>query len=252
MNSELFSLEGEVAIVTGGSLGLGKEMAVALAEAGASVAVADIQDTSDTEDLITKAGQKAIGLQVDVSKASDVEAMVRKVMDEFGHIDILINNAGIFRPSPAEEITRDDWYKVIDVNINGQFLCAQTVGRQMLKQGSGNIINISSIAGLMAFRGALSYNTTKAGLIMMTKSLADEWGPSIRVNAICPGVFATDMTDDMLHDEEFIKNLKEKVPLKRHATADEIAGTVVYLASKASSYMTGHALVIDGGWTAAL
>lgn len=249
MIHDLFSLEGSAAIVTGASRGLGREMAFGLAQAGADIMVTDILECSETAEKVRKMGRQAHPMKVDISKESDVKSMVRDALDTFGKIDILVNNAGIFKPMNAEKITTEDWLKVVDVNLNGQFLCCRTVGRQMLKQGSGNIINISSIAGLKVFMGALSYNVTKAGLVMMTKSLAAEWGPSIRVNAICPGVFVTDMTDDLLKDEGFKKNLQEQVPLRRHATTDEIVGSVVYLASKASSYVTGHALVIDGGWT---
>lgn len=178
--------------------------------------------------------------------------MVKKTIDDFGHIDILVNNAGILRSGKAEELSLKDWNKVIEVNLTGQFLCAQAVAKHMLKRGKGNIINIGSIAGLRGYPGSVVYSAAKAGLSMMTKTLAAEWGHSLRVNIICPGIFASDMTEDFLEDEDFMQTLKQKVPLGRHATADELIGTVIYLASKASSYVNGHELVIDGGWTAAL
>jgi NAD(P)-dependent dehydrogenase (short-subunit alcohol dehydrogenase family) len=252
MTSDLFNIEGNVAIVTGGSRGLGKAMAVGLAEAGCNVVIADISDSSETVKEIQNAGFKAIDIKVDVSQPDDVEKMVNKTIEEFGHIDILINNAGILRMGKAEELSLEDWNKVLAVNLTGQFLSAQIVARHMLKRGKGNIINIGSIAGLTGYQGSVVYSSAKAGLVMMTKTLAAEWGHTLRVNIICPGVFATDMTDDFLEDEEFMANLKQNVPMGRYATADELVGTVIYLASKASSYVNGHELVIDGGWTAAL
>ena len=153
----------------------------------------------------------------------------------------------------AENMKQEDWEKVIQVNLTGQFLCAQAVGKQMIKQKSGKIINIASIAGLGGYAQSAPYSASKAGIILMTKTLAVEWGQhNIQVNAICPGVFATDMTDNFLNDKQFVDMIKARVPLGRYATPDELVGTVIYLASKASDYMTGHALVIDGGWTASL
>ena len=179
--------------------------------------------------------------------------MVQKTLEKFGRIDILVNNAGILRMGNAEAMEEEDWKKVIQVNLTGQFLCAQAVGKQMIKQKSGKIINIASIAGLGGYAQAVSYGASKAGIILMTKSLAVEWGQhNIQVNVICPGVFATDMTDNFLKDKQFIEMIKAKIPLGRYATPEELIGTVIYLASKASNYMTGHALVIDGGWTAGL
>lgn len=252
MITDLFNIEGDVAIVTGGSRGLGKAMAVGLAKARAKVVIADILDSSDTVDEINKDGYNALGIKVDVSKVEDVDNMVEKTIEKFGNIDILINNAGILRTGKAEELSLEDWNKVIQVNLTGQFICAQIVAKHMLKRGKGNIINISSIAGIRGYAGSAVYSAAKAGLIMMTKTFAAEWGHTLRVNAVCPGVFATDMTDAFLEDEEFMQNLKQKVPMGRHATADELIGTIIYLASKASSYVNGHELVIDGGWTSTL
>ena len=252
MKSDLFSIEGDVAIITRGSRGLGKAMAVGLAQAGAKVVIADILDSSETVDEIKKDGFDAFGIKVDVSNKEDVDNMVEKTIERFGHIDTLVNNAGILRTGKAEELSLEDWNKVIQVNLTGQFICAQAIAKFMLKRGKGNIINVSSVAGIRGYAGSVVYSAAKAGLIMMTKTFAAEWGHSLRVNAVCPGVFATDMTDDFLEDEEFMQNLKKNVPMGRYASADELVGTVIYLASKASSYVNGHELVIDGGWTAAL
>jgi NAD(P)-dependent dehydrogenase (short-subunit alcohol dehydrogenase family) len=179
--------------------------------------------------------------------------MVKVIQEKFKKIDILVNNAGILRTGDAEVLDKEDWDKVLQVNLTGQFLCAQAVGRQMIKQKSGSIINIASIAGLGGYASSVPYSVSKAGVILMTKTLAVEWGKyNVRVNAICPGVFSTDMTDAYLKDKQFKEMIKNKIPLGRYARSDELVGTVVYLGSQASEYMTGHALVIDGGWTASL
>lgn len=253
MTNDLFDLEGKTAIITGASRGLGKAMAIGLAKAGANVVVTDVLDTADTVEEISKLGKKTLGLKVDVSKKSDVDEMVNKTINKFRSIDILVNNAGILRTGKAEELGKEDWDKVIQVNLTGVFLCTQAVGKQMIKQKSGKIINISSIAGISGYATSVPYSSSKGGIILLTKTFAAEWGEyNINVNAICPGVFSTDMTEDYLESEEFVENIKANVPLKRHAEPDELIGTVVYLASEASSYVTGHAIVIDGGWTASL
>jgi NAD(P)-dependent dehydrogenase (short-subunit alcohol dehydrogenase family) len=253
MNYDLFDLEGKIAVVTGASRGLGKAMAIGLAKAGSDVVVTDVLDTSETVSEIKKLNRHPLGLEVDVSNKSDVEAMVKNVLEKFGNIDVLVNNAGILRTGNAEILDKKDWDEVIEVNLTGQFLCAQAVGRQMIKQKAGSIINIASIAGLGGYASSVPYSASKAGVILMTKTLAIEWGKyNVRVNAICPGVFATDMTDSYLKDKQFKDMIQNKVPLGRQAKPDELVGTVVYLASKASDYMTGHALVIDGGWTSGI
>jgi len=252
MKKELFSLDGRVAIVTGASRGLGKAMAKGLAEAGASVVLSDILDSSEAVEELKKSDFRVIGLKVDVSNKADVDQMVKSSLEEFGQVDILVNNAGILEGGKSEELSLDVWEKVVSVNLTGPFLCSRAVGKHMLKRGKGSIINVASVAGINGSPGNMPYGVTKAGLIMMTKALAAEWGNTLRVNSISPGVFASDMTDDFLKDEEFMNNLRRNVPLGRHATADELIGTIVYLASDASSYVNGHNLVIDGGWTTKL
>lgn len=249
----LFDLTGKYVVITGAGRGLGRAIAIGLANAGADVVVTDIIDTKSTVDEIHTFKKRAFDLKIDVSKKSDVESMVQKVLKSFPRIDILVNNAGILRMAPSEIFTENDWEKVLKVNLTGQFLCAQAVGKQMITQKSGSIINVASVAGLFGFAQSLAYGVSKAGIILLTKTLAVEWGKhNIRVNAICPGVFATDMTNEFLKNKQIWEPMKTKIPLGRHATPDELVGTVVYLASDASAYMTGHALVIDGGWTAGL
>lgn len=251
--SELFGLAGKVAIVTGASRGLGRAIAIGLAQAGADVVATDILDVTGTVEEIKKTGRKSIGIKVDVTRKEDVAGMVQQTVNKFGKVDLLINNAGIIRMSPAETMSEEDWDKVIDVNLKGEFLCAQEAAKQMINQRSGKIINIASIAGQLASAQSAAYNASKAGVILMTKTLAVEWAKhNIQVNAICPGVFATAMTADFLKDENFLQMIKTRVPLARYGKPEELVGAVIYLASKASDYMTGHALVIDGGWTAGL
>lgn len=253
--NDLFNLKDKVAIVTGGSRGLGKAMALGLANAGANVVVASrkLDSVQEVAKEIEAGGGTALAVEVDVSKKETVVTMVKKVIDEFGKIDILVNNAGVFRGGVTEEISEDDWDFILDINLKGQLFCAQEVAKHMIKQNFGKIINISSIAGKLAFNQATAYNASKAGIILMTKSMAVEWGKhNIQVNAICPGVFHTAMTDDFLKDKQFVDMIKTKVPLGRHANPEELQGAVIYLASKASDYVTGHSLVVDGGWIAGL
>ncbi|HVP99890.1 MAG TPA: glucose 1-dehydrogenase [Candidatus Thermoplasmatota archaeon] len=251
--SDLFNLRTKTAVVTGASRGLGQAMAVGLAKAGATVVAADLLDVSVTVDDIMRLGRDSLGVTLDVTKSTDIKKMVQQAVKKFGRIDILVNNAGIVRQAPAESMTQKDWNDVINVNLNGEFLCAQEVGKQMIKQQAGRIINIASVAGLYGSAGSAAYSASKAGIILFTKALALEWAKhNINVNAICPGVFVTAMTDSYLKDPGFQQTIKTRVPLARPGVPEELVGTVIYLSSRASEYMTGHALVVDGGWTAGL
>lgn len=249
----MFDLSDRVAIVTGGSRGIGRGIAIALAKAGADIAIADVIDANEAVGEIKKLGRKAIAIKTDVSDKKSVDSMVSEVLKKFKKIDILINNAGILRMMPSESMEEKDWDNVISVNLKGCFLCSQAVGKEMIKQKKGNIINISSIAGIGAYPQTAAYSASKAGIISLTKSLATEWGKyNIRVNAICPGVILTDMTKDMMENKEFKKSALMKIPLGRIGMPEDIAGSVLFLASDASGYVTGHALVADGGRTAGL
>lgn len=249
----LFNLSGKVAVVTGASRGLGKAMALGLSEAGAKVVVSDVLGIEGTVKEIKKRGRDVLGMKADVSKKRDVVRMFQKAVKKFKKVDILINNAGILRMAPAEKMSEKDWDQTITINLKGQFLCAQEAAKKMIKQKSGRIINIASIAGKAGFANIVAYNASKAGVILMTKTMAVEWGrKGVLVNAICPGVFATKMTEGMLKDAGFLKQIKTRVPLGRYAAPKELVGAAVFLASDASSYVNGHALVVDGGWTAGL
>jgi NAD(P)-dependent dehydrogenase (short-subunit alcohol dehydrogenase family) len=251
--NDLFSLKGKVAIVTGAGRGLGQAMAIAMAEAGSDVAAADIISVDDTVNRIKKAGRKARAYKVDVGSKDSVDQLAAQVTKEFGRIDILVNNAGILRTGIAEDLSLDDWNAVLKVNLTGPFLCAQAVGRQMIAQKEGRIINISSVAGLLGSPTSAAYCASKAGVLLLTKTLALEWAKyNVLVNAICPGIFATDMTNAMIDDPQWQQVIKMRVPLGRYAKPEELGGAVVFLASQAAGYITGSAFVIDGGWTAGL
>lgn len=250
---DLFDLKGKIALVTGGGRGLGKAMAIGLARYGADMAVSDTIDVMEAVNDIKALGRKAIGIRADVTVQDEIKEMVEKTVAGFGRLDILVSNAGIFRMSSAEQMRTEDWDAVMSVNLRGQFLCAREAAPHMIRQKAGKIINIASVAGLAAFTGSAAYNASKAGLILLTKTLAAEWGRhNIQVNAVCPGLFETPMTAEFLKDSEFMAYISGRVPLSRAGLPHELAGTAVFLASKASDYMTGHALVIDGGWTACL
>lgn len=252
---DLFRLTGRVAIVTGAAQGLGEAMAQALAEAGADIVIADINEDlarSTAERISNITGRKCIALRADVTKESDIDVMVKDTIDRFGKIDILVNNAGIVRHVPAEEMSRKDWDDVINLNLTAVFLCSQRVGRHMIKRNQGCIINIASMSGIIVNnpQPQVSYNASKAGVIMLTRSLAAEWAKyGIRVNAIAPGYMETAMTKELLKTEMALKNWIGMTPMKRPGQPWELGGAVVYLASEASSFMTGQVLVIDGGYT---
>jgi NAD(P)-dependent dehydrogenase (short-subunit alcohol dehydrogenase family) len=250
---ELFDLTGRTAIVTGGSRGIGKEMAVGLAEAGANLMLcARRQEWLDeTVAEFASHGFNVAGTPCDVSKPHAVSRVVEETVAKFGSVEILVNNAGTSWGAMPEEMTLEQWQKVIDVNLTGCFLFAQAAGRQMLKQKSGSIINIASIAGLSSSANGpfyAGYVASKAGLIGLTRELAASWGRrGIRVNAIAPGFFHSRLADAVIDIYE--RRIQEDNVIPRIGEEGELKGAVVFLASDASSYVTGHTLVVDGGMT---
>jgi NAD(P)-dependent dehydrogenase (short-subunit alcohol dehydrogenase family) len=248
----MFDLSGEKAIVTGGGQGLGKEMALALGEAGADVLVVQrrVEVAEETSQEINRLGRESIALKVDVTKPDDVENMIKVAKDKWGKIDILVNNAGVTGWVAAEKISLEEWNRVVGINLTGVFLCCNLVGKEMIKQRKGNIINISSIAGFIAShpQKQCHYNSAKAGVNLLTKSLAAEWASyNIRVNAIAPGYVATPMLNKA--DDKLLKEWASFPPTKRMADPEELKGLCVFLASRASSYVTGSVIIIDGGYT---
>jgi NAD(P)-dependent dehydrogenase (short-subunit alcohol dehydrogenase family) len=253
--SELFNLSGRVAIVTGGSRGLGEEMAEGLAEAGASLMLCARREQWLTPalDAFRARGFKVEGLVCDVSVPDQVQAVVDKAVAVYGKVDILVNNAGISWGAEPEDMPIDKWQKVIDTNLTGAFLFSQAAGREMLKREYGRIINIASIAGLHgSVHGAhyAGYAASKAGLMGLTRELAVSWArKGIRVNAIAPGFFHSRLADPAI--EKYEPTIKATSPIPRVGDAGELKGVAVFLASDASNYITGQTIVVDGGRTIA-
>jgi len=251
---ESFSLEGETAIVTGGAQGLGRQMAIGLTGVGADVAIADV-NREKAERTASEIGGETdvIATEVDVTDETSVEAMVADVVDRLGPVDVLVNNAGIVENSPAEDTSVDSWRRVVAVNLDGVFLCARHVGQRMLDRGEGRIVNVSSMSGFDVDvpQKQASYNTTKAGVRMLTQSLAVEWADrGVRVNAIAPGYMRTELVDEVLAENpEMEETWLKNTPIGRLGRPEELRELVVYLASDASSYMTGSIVVMDGGYT---
>lgn len=249
-------LDGKSIYVTGGAQGLGKAMATGLAEAGADVAIVDINGdkAQATADEIAKAtGQKAIAVKTDVTDPDAVEDMVKTVADQLGGLDAAFNNAGMCLNIPAEEMSYKDWLKVVNLNLNSVFLCSTAAGRYMLKQGHGSIVNTASMSAHIVNRPQpqCSYNATKNGVIQLSKSLAIEWAKrGVRVNTMSPGYMGTDLTLNSPDLKPLIKTWNDWAPLGRLGKPEELQGMAVYLASDTSSFSTGDDYLIDGGFTA--
>ena len=241
-------MQDQVAIITGSSRGIGKAAALALAAEGATVVVNYARSSAAADDVvaaITEAGGSAIALQADVSQEDQVDALIKATKEQFGRIDVLINNAGITRDTLLLRMKPADWQAVIDLNLTGVFLCTRAVAKIMLKQRSGRIINISSVAGLMGNPGQANYSAAKAGVIGFTKTVAKEMAPrGVTVNAVAPGFIETDMTNELPNTEEILKF----IPLGRYGQADEVAGLIRFLAADpAAAYITGQVMNVDGG-----
>src|SRR6476660_1975901 len=249
-----FRLDGKVALVTGGARGLGKTMATALAEAGATIALAGRPQESCQEAATaigSATGRKALAVAADVTKIEDVERLANQVEREFGRVDILVNNAGINIRGPIQQLTEADWDAVIDTNLKGPFLCARAIGPRMVTRGWGRVINLGSVLGVIALPGRAPYASSKAGIINLTRVLALEWaGTGVTANTICPGAFATEMNRSLLEDPVKYKEFVAQIPMGRWGELEELTGAVVFLASDASSYVTGVPLFVDGGWIA--
>jgi NAD(P)-dependent dehydrogenase (short-subunit alcohol dehydrogenase family) len=247
-----FNLQGKTSIVTGAGRGLGKEIALALANAGCDVVVVVASRTKNeiekTANEIIKIGRSSIAIQTDVTKLSDVENLVEKTLSCFSKIDILVNNSGIVIVKPFLNVTEKEWEKVIDVNLNGTFLCCKIVGKHMVERKYGKIINVSSVDGFVGVPNVVSYCASKAGVILLTKALALEWARyNINVNVVAPGYFESGMTKIGIEDEKRLKWMLSKIPQRRIARPEEIVPLVIYLASDSSNYVTGSVFVIDGG-----
>ena len=252
---QLFDLTGRVAIITGGSIGLGRQMAEGLAEMGANVVLCarKKERCRQAAEELQQLGVQTMALACDVKSAASIQEMVDATLAQFGRIDILINNAGISWGASVEEMGLQDWNKVLETNLTGTFLCCQAVGKTMTAQGRGKIVNIASVAGLSGAPPdavqAIGYHASKGGVISFTKDLACKWAVhNIQVNAIAPGWFPTHMSDWVIENKK--DYLLQHIPLHRFGTDHDLKGAAVFLASAASNYVTGHVLVVDGGQSA--
>jgi NAD(P)-dependent dehydrogenase (short-subunit alcohol dehydrogenase family) len=247
-----FSLRGKVAVVTGGNRGIGKGIARGFAEAGAAVAVVarDEKKSAGTVDELRAIGAKAVAVRTDVSKRVELESMLDKVTDALGPVDVLVNNAGIGFHADALTLDDSDWRRAFDANLDSVWMASQIVGRQMVARSAGSIVNIGSISGFIVNRPQwhAPYAITKAAVHHLTKSLAAEWATQgVRVNAIAPGYVKTEIANSEY--EDYRRYWRDEVPMRRYATADEIAPTALLLASDAGSFITGSVFVVDGGYT---
>jgi len=247
----MFELKDRVALVTGGARGIGKACAAGLAEMGADVALIDIHKENLAEAVadMEALGVRAVSSLCDVTVESEVQAAFRAAAEAFGRLDILVNSAGITVWAKGEEMTEEQWDRVINIDLKGTFLCCREAAKLMIPQGAGSIVNIASMSGQIANipQCQVSYNAAKAGVIHLTRSLAVEWAPhNIRVNSISPGYTATEMTMTV---PEYHAGWEALIPMKRMARTDELLGALIYFASDASTYTTGHDLVIDGAYT---
>jgi len=254
MESPKLSLKSKVAIVTGGRRGIGKAIALLFAKSGADLVVCDYQiEDGELEAVareVGKLGRRSLALRTDTRIKADIDSLVQSTITEFGKVDILVNNAGIASKTPLLEISEEEWDRVVDTNLKGYHLCSQAVGKIMVEQKGGTIINIASIGSLRPSKslGWAVYNVTKAGVVMLTKQLALELASHrIRVNAIAPAPVRTDMVQELWTNSEILERYSSSVPLGRIAEPDEIAQVAEFLASDASSYITGHTIVVDGG-----
>jgi len=252
MASDLFDLSGQVALVTGGSRGLGRAMAAALAQAGASLALCARTpgDLESARDELRAAGARVEIFRMDVLDPAGIQAAVDAALAAFGRIDILVNDAGVNVRKPVLELSPEEWDRVIDTNLRGYFLVARAVVPQMIARGRGKVINVSSILGAVGLPSQLAYASSKGGVVQMTKVMALEWArQGVNVNAIAPTYFETPLTEPLRQDPERNRFIVERTPMGRWGKPEELAGTVVFLASRASDFVTGQAIYVDGGWT---
>lgn len=247
------SLNGKVGIVTGASKGLGRSMALALAEAGADLAIVSrgIPDLTNVANEIKELGRKVLPISADMTDSKQIDGVVQKTLAEFGKIDILINNAGTTIRQNIEDVTEEAWDTVMNLNIKGAFFCAQAVGKVMIKQGKGKIINTASLLSAIGGPKAVAYAAAKGGIAQITRCMAVEWSKyNINVNAIAPGYFRTPLTQPLQDDPERSAKILSRIPMGRWGEPDDLKGIAVFLASEASDYVTGQVIFVDGGWMA--
>jgi len=248
-----FDITGKIAVVTGAGRGLGRAMAIGLAEAGADVAlVVNRTGAEETAEAIRRLGRRAVAVQADLREEAGARRVVEETLAAFGKVDILVNNAGIIRRTPAADHPLSDWREVLDVNLHSVFLLCQQVGKHMLERGAGG--KIINIASLLSFQGGVTvpgYTASKHAVAGLTKALANEWaGKGIQVNAIAPGYMETDNTEALRNDETRYRQILERIPAGTWGKPEDLVGPAIFLASPASDYVNGHVLCVDGGWMA--
>ncbi len=248
-------LTDQVALVTGAGSGIGRAIALALAEAGAHVVTTELPNllerAADVSDLIQHMGRRSLALPLDVRDVPSIGPVIATVQHQLGRLDLLVNNAGVQVARPALEVSEDDWDRVLDVNLRGVFFCAQAAGRVMVAQHGGRIINVASQNGVVGYFNRAAYCAAKAGVVNLTRVLAIEWAPhNILVNAVAPTFVRTPMGERTLSDPAVRDDILRRIPLGRIAEPEDVVGAVVYLASAAAAMVTGHTLMVDGGWTA--
>ncbi|WP_017728771.1 SDR family NAD(P)-dependent oxidoreductase [Halalkalibacterium ligniniphilum] len=246
------SLKEKVVLITGGTKGIGRECANELAKYGAKLAIAARNQShlDTTVEELKMLGAEVVGVQTDVSSLSQIKNMVKTTLDAFGRIDILVNSAGINRPTKATEVTEEIWDQIMDINLKGTFFCSQEVAKVMDKNRVSKIINISSQMAFVGYYDRAVYCASKGGIDTMTKCLAIEWAPNILVNSVAPTFIETSLTEGYFKSEEFSKDVISRIPLKRIGSPQDVVGAILYLASDLSNLVTGTSIKVDGGWTA--
>ncbi len=250
MSSELFDLSGQVAVVTGASRGLGQHMALVLAKAGADLVVTSrtLASLSGIESEIKALGRRVLALELDVRDFESIQQMAKQVEASYGHVDILLNNAGCNVRKPALGVTWENWNLILDTNLRGSFFVAQALARGMIARGYGRIINIGSVTSVAGYAGLGPYGASRGGIRQLTMSLADDWGKhGVTVNCLAPGWFRTDQNKVMYENPEWVEYLCDRIPVKRPGRYDDLDGALIFLASESSRYVTGQTLLVDGG-----
>ena len=249
----LFSLEGKTALVTGAARGLGREIALGLAQYGASLILADTEQPQETAAQVEQCGRRCLAVQTDISDENQVTELAQMAGAEYGQVDILVNNAGVSQLSytATEDLPVAEWDRIVEINLRGTFLCCKHIGKSMIRDGGGSIVNIASTAGITGVSRAPAYSASKSGIILLAKSLALEWARhAIRVNSIAPHYLETSLTKDLRSSAKVHEAIVKQIPLRRFGKASEVVGAVVYLSSNASSFTTGAVIPVDGGYLA--